>query len=216
MNQISMQEEITMKRRPGITMGLLVVALAVFGCATRPSGDGWITLVDGTSASLNNWNRIGDANWRAEDGAVVADKAKVTSYLVSKDSYKDFQIRAEFWADHTTNSGIFIRAANPQKIGADSSYEVNIYDQRPDPSYGTGGIVDFAKVSPMPKAGGKWNVFLITAKGTNLIVELNGLQTVNIHDSKFASGPFALQFGNRAQDAPGGAIKWRKVQIRPL
>lgn len=106
--------------------------------------------------------------------------------------------------------------SDPQKIDAANSYEVNIYDQRPDPSYGTGAIVDFAKVSPMPKAGGKWNMFLITAKGTNLIVEMNGVQTVNINDSKYASGPFALQFGNGPKNAPGGAIKWRNVQIRPL
>ena len=176
---------------------------------------GWTTLVGGPD-SLQNWDRVGDANWRMEDGMVVADKASVASYLVSKNSYKDFQIRAEFWADHTTNSGIFIRLSDPKKVSATNSYEVNIYDQRPDPSYGTGAIVDFAKVSPMPKAGGKWNTFLITAKGTNLIVEMNGVQTVNIQDSKFVSGPLALQFGNGPKDAPGGIIKWRKVQVTSL
>ncbi len=83
-------------------------------------------------------------------------------------------------------------------------------------SYGTGAIVEFAKVSPMPKAGGKWNAFLITAKGTNLIVEMNGVETANINDSKYVDGPFALQFGSGPKDAPGGVIKWRKVQIKPL
>jgi hypothetical protein len=207
-----------MKRWSAITAGLLVVASMVVGCASRSgSGSGWITLLDGSPASLNNnWTRVGDANWRAENGVIVADKAKGSSFLLSKDSYRDYQIRAEFWADHTTNSGIFMRISDPQKIGSATSYEVNIYDQRPEPAYGTGAIVDFAKVSPMPKAGGKWNTFLITAKGTNLIVEMNGKQTVNINDSKFASGPFALQFANGPRDAPGGPIKWRKVQIRPL
>ena len=194
---------------------MLVVVVAFLGCAQIPGTAGWTTLVDGANG-LENWDRVGDANWRSEGGAIVADKAKEASYLVSKNSYKDFQIRAEFWADHTTNSGIFMRLSDPKKIAATNSYEVNIYDQRPEPSYGTGAIVDFAKVSPMPKAGGKWNTFLITAKGTNLIVELNGVQTVNIQDSKFASGPFALQFGNGPKDAPGGVIKWRKVQIRPI
>ena len=191
------------------------MVVAFLGCAQIPGTAGWTTLVDGANG-LENWDRVGDANWRSEGGAIVADKAKEASYLVSKNSYKDFQIRAEFWADHTTNSGIFMRLSDPKKIAATNSYEVNIYDQRPEPSYGTGAIVDFAKVSPMPKAGGKWNTFLITAKGTNLIVELNGVQTVNIQDSKFASGPFALQFGNGPKDAPGGVIKWRKVQIRPI
>ncbi|PYN11138.1 MAG: DUF1080 domain-containing protein, partial [Candidatus Rokuibacteriota bacterium] len=87
---------------------------------------------------------------------------------------------------------------------------------RPDPSYGTGGIVNVAKVSPMPKAGGKWNTYEITAKGSQLTVVLNGTQTVSVQDGQHAQGPFALQFGNGPNDASGGVIKWRKVQIKPL
>jgi Domain of Unknown Function (DUF1080) len=204
-----------MKRVSAFFGILAAAALGIAGCGMMPGGDsGWTTLVDGSAKSLENWDRVGDANWRSEAGAIVADKGQ-GGFLVSKSSYKDFQIRAEFWADHNTNSGIFIRAADPKKIGAANSYEVNIYDQRPEPKYGTGGIVDFATVSPMPKAGGKWNTFLITAKGPQLTVVLNGQQTVNITDSKFAQGPFALQFGNHGKE-PGGAIKWRKVEIRPL
>jgi hypothetical protein len=204
-----------MKRLSSLGLALLGFALAVAGCSMMPGGDsGWVALIDGTKG-LENWNQIGDANWRAEDGAIVADKGK-GGYLVSKNSYKDFQIRAEFWADHTTNSGIFLRAADPKKIGADTAYEVNIFDQRPDPSYGTGGIVNVAKVDPMPKAGGKWNTYEITARGTNLVVVLNGQKTADVNDSKLAQGPFALQFGNGAKDAPGGAIKFRKVEIKPL
>jgi hypothetical protein len=204
-------------KRLSVIIGVLVIGFTVFGCSQQMSGQsdaGWVTLIDGPKG-LENWNRVGDANWRVEDGAIVADRGK-GGYLVSKNSYKDFQIRAEFWADHTTNSGIFIRLSDPNKISAKNSYEVNIYDQRPDPSFGTGGIVDFAKVSPMPKAGGKWNTFLITAKGRNLIVELNGVQTVNIQHSQFSEGPFALQYGSGPEGALGGAIKWRKVQIKPL
>jgi hypothetical protein len=197
--------------------GLLVAGLAFFGCAQQPSKQadgGWITLIDGTSG-LENWNRIGDANWRAEDGAIVADKGK-GGFLVSKNSYRNFQIRAEFWADTSTNSGIFLRAADPNKITATNAYEVNIYDQRPDPSYGTGAIVNVATVSRIPKAGGRWNTYEITADGPRLVVMLNGAPTVNVQNSEHAQGPLALQFANGFNDAPGGAIKWRKVQIRPL
>jgi hypothetical protein len=206
-----------MKRSSVITMGLLVVGSTVLGGAYLSfgqSGAGWTTLIDGAKG-LENWDRVGDANWQVQDGAIVADKGK-GGFLVSKNSYKDFQIRAEFWADHTTNSGIFIRCTNPKEITATNAYEVNIYDQRPEPIYGTGGIVNVAKVDPMPKAGGKWNTFEITAKGSQLTVVLNGVKTADVQDSKYAQGPFALQFGNRANDAPGGVIKWRKVQIKPL
>jgi hypothetical protein len=204
-----------MKRLSAITAALLVFALTAVGCATQgPPGTGWVTLLDGSSASLANWDRSGDpANWRSEGGVIVADKGgKGSSHLLTKQSYKDFQIYAEFWAADTTNSGIFIRITDPKTIGSKSSYEVNIYDQRPDPSYGTGAIVSVAKVDPMPKAGGKWNTFLITAKGPNMIVELNGQQTVNVNHSQFAAGPFSLQFGG----ADSGPIKWRKVMVKPL
>jgi Domain of Unknown Function (DUF1080) len=203
-------------------LAVLGLSFGVMGCSEMPAmpawmpGSGWATLVDGEKG-LENFDRIGDANWRAEGGAIVADKAKETSYLVTKKSYKDFQIRAEFWAERNTNSGIFIRIQNPKKVGADSSYEVNIYDQRPGQEYSTGGIVDFAKV-PVPaiyKAEGKWNTFDITAKGSTITVLLNGQKTVELNDSKFAQGPFALQFGNHGKQ-PGDVIKWRKVQVREL
>ena len=49
----------------------------------------------------------------------------------------------------------------------------------------------------------------ITAKGSQLTVLFNGVQTVDVQDSKFASGPIALQYG-------GGVVKFRKVEIKPL
>src|SRR5258707_2275161 len=166
-----------MKRLSFIAIALL---LTVLGCAHMSDSDHWVTLIDGDKG-LENFNRNGDANWRAEGGAIVADKGK-GGHLVSKNAYKDFQIRAEFWADHHTNSGIFIRITDPQKITAVDAYEVNIFDQRPGPEYGTGAIVNYANVAPMPKAGGKWNTFEITARGDHLVVFFNGVQTVNIRD----------------------------------
>jgi hypothetical protein len=180
--------------------------------AKAQTESGWTRLFDGKS--LDNFNKVGDANWRIEDGAVVADKG--TGFLVTKNSYGDFQLRAEFWADEDANSGIYIRLSDPNKVTADNSYEVNIYDKRPEPIYGTGAIVGLAKVDPMPKAAGKWNIYEITAKGPEFTVVLNGQKTVDgARDEKFKSGPIALQ------NAPGvvkdkGVIKFRKVEIKPL
>ena len=124
-------------RRPSIVVGSVVIGLTVLGNAYMSLGQsdaGWTTLIDGATG-LDNWNRVGDANWRAEAGAIIADKGK-GGFLVSKSS--------------------------------------------------------------------------------QLTVVLNGVQTANVQDSQHAQGPFALQFGNGPNDAPGGAIKWRKVQIKPL
>jgi hypothetical protein len=200
-----------MNRLSAVTTGVLIVGTVLVGCATQPSEQAaaqWIALLDGPKG-LDNWNRVGDANWRVVDGTVQADGVKGSGFLVTKNAYGDFQLRAEFWVDDAANSGIFIRCADPQKIGAASCYEVNIFDQRPDPAFGTGAIVYFAHVSPMPKAGGKWNTYEITAKGTHLVVKLNGVQTVDLQNKKHKSGPIALQWGS-------GIVKFRKVQIRPL
>jgi hypothetical protein len=193
-------------------LAVSLTALSLPSCSTLGGNGGWTTLVDDKGGQAN-FSVLGDANWRMVDGALQADKG--AGFLVSKESYADFEIRAEFWADENANSGIFIRMSDIKTVTAANSYEVNIYDKRPDPLFGTGAIVDIAKVSPMPKAAGKWNVFEITAKGNQLIVKLNGVQTVDVRDSKFARGPLALQY------APGvvkdsGTIRFRKVQIRAI
>jgi hypothetical protein len=99
-----------MKRLIRIVAVSVAVALTVFGCAQMSSMydsvTGWTTLIDGENG-LDNFTRIGGANWRAEDGAIVADKSttKGASVLVSKQSFKDFELVAEFWAGEDTNSG---------------------------------------------------------------------------------------------------------------
>jgi len=207
-----------MKRWPAIIAALFAIcgigfALAQYSNQAAAQADaGWITLFDGKT--LDNWNQIGTANWKLEDGVVVADSGN--GFLVSKNAYADFQLRVEFWIEERTNSGVFIRCTNPDSVTGKTAYEVNIWDTRPDPTYGTGAIVDVAKVVPMPKAGGKWNVYEITAKGTKFTVILNGQKTVDGAEAdKFASGRIALQHGMGVSDDKG-VVKFRKVEIKPL
>jgi hypothetical protein len=211
---ILIREEIKMNRRSVITSGLLVVGCAFVAYSHQTSGQAaWTTLFDGTN--LNNFTQIGDANWKLADGVVEADKG--SGFLVTKDSYADFQIRVEFWVNDDANSGVFIRCEDPAKVSGQNSYEVNIFDKRPDPSYGTGAVVNVAKVSPMPKAGGKWNTYEITAKGSQFTVVLNGIKTVDgAQDSKHASGHIALQYGAGAPGTGPGIVKFRKVEILRL
>ena len=198
-----------MKPNASVLAATLSLIAALGGCASGGGAGGWTTLVDGASG-LDNFNRVGEANWSAADGAIQASQGgKDPAYLVTKNSYKDFVLRAEFWASDDANSGVFIRCQEPAKITDENCYEANIFDQRPDPTYGTGAIVKVAKVDPMPKAGGKWNTYEITARGTRLTLVLNGVKTVDVDDPKLASGPFALQWGR-------GTIKFRKVEIKAL
>ena len=126
-----------MNRHFSIVATLLAVLFAALGCAT-PSSQGdpkWVTLIDG-GTGLDNWIRVGDANWRAVDGAIQADMKtdKANSFLVTKNSYTDFRIRAEFWASDDANSGIYMRCADIKNLTDRTCYEANIFDQRPDPT----------------------------------------------------------------------------------
>ena len=79
----------------------------------------------------------------------------------------------------------------------------------PEPKYGTGAIVDVAAVDPMPRAGGRWNTYEITAKGPHMVVVLNGKQTVDVKNDLHAEGHFTLQYG-------AGTVKFRKVAVKAL
>ena len=194
------QEVVNMRR-----MWLLVVTLVIpLGC--QPAQDGeWTTLFDGSS--LDGWNVIGDANWELVDGTVSANDG--VGFLVTEESYGDFELTLEFWVDEPANSGVFIRASDPESIGSTNSYEVNIFDTRADQTYRTGSIVGVAAPASMINTGGQWNSFVITAQGPRLVVVLNGIQTVDTTDDLYASGPFALQYA-------AGTVRFRNVQIRPL
>jgi hypothetical protein len=198
-----------MTRRSAISMGLLLAGSAILWQAHDALGQqsGWKVLFDGSNA--NNFEPIGNANWRMLEGGILqADVGN--GFLVTKEEFGDFELRAEFWVDATANSGVFIRATDPAKVTGSNAYEVNIFDSRPDPSYGTGAIVNVAKVSPMPRAADRWNTYEITAKGGEFTVILNGIKTVDgAKDSKHAKGRIALQYG-------GGIVRFRKVEIRPL
>ena len=198
-----------MAKRTTKVAAIAAAAVALAGCANMGMG-GWTALVDGTKG-LDNFDRVNEANWTATDGAIQATSGgKDPAYLVTRTSYKDFVIRAEFWASDDANSGLFLRCQNPKVINDESCYEANIFDQRPDPTYATASIVKVAPVrQPPPKAGGKWNTMEVTLHGDHLVVVFNGEKTIDHRDKKFASGPVALQWGR-------GTVKFRKVEIKPL
>ena len=199
-----------MTRWATFASALLVAAFAATSTATGE--EGWITLFDGKH--LDHWQGDGTANFQIANGSIMAvdkkDPKAAAANLVSKESFKDFELRAEFWVSADANSGIYIRCTDPAKVNSKSAYEVNIFDTRPDPSYGTGAIVDTAKAEKVVKTGGKWNEYHIVAKGSKFTLTLNGVKTVDgAEDSKFPEGRIALQFGQ-------GVVMFRKVEVKKL
>ena len=202
-----------MTRWATLAIALLFSAIAVAhytGTASGQADGGWVTLFDGKN--LDQWDGDGTATFKIEDGAVIAtdkkDPKATASYLISKKSYKNFVLRAEFWVSDDANSGLFLRC-DPKKIGAKTCYEYNIFDKRPDPTYGTASIVYIAEVNPMPKAGSKWSTMEAGADGRHLTLVFDGKKTVDVRNGLWEEGHIALQFGT-------GTVKFRKIEIKPL
>ena len=195
-----------MKYSSMLVLGICIVGLVSVAPVQDASAQGgWTTLFDGSN--LNNFNPIGDANWELADGAVGADSG--SGFLVTKESYGDFELTLEFWVDEPANSGIFVRCADATSVTDRNSYEVNIYDTRADQTYRTGGIVHIAAPNSVIMTGGKWNSYEIKAEGSRLMVTLNGEEMVDVQDTQFSDGPIALQYGL-------GIVKFRNVRVRGL
>ena len=81
--------QVTSMRAFALVSGLTaaVAAIAVSPAAAGQSGPGWVQLFDGKT--LDGWDQVGKANWRVEDGAIVADKLmmeKGSAFLLTKNS----------------------------------------------------------------------------------------------------------------------------------
>jgi hypothetical protein len=195
-----------MTRTLALTVMLVLLGFAGFQPAYITSGQSdFKTILDGTS--LKGWDVVGNANWSVADGAVQASMG--TGFLVTPQSYTDFQITADFWVTDDANSGVFIRCSDPKTINAMNAYEVNIFDKRPDQAYRTGAIVDVAKPASIVNTGGKWNTIDITARGPRMTVSINGQKMVDVQDNKHARGPIALQYG-------AGTVKFKNVRLKTL
>jgi hypothetical protein len=195
-----------MTRTLALTVTLVLLGFAGFQSSYVTLGQSdFKTILDGTS--LKGWDVVGNANWSVADGAVQASMG--TGFLVTPQSYTDFQITADFWVTDDANSGVFIRCSDPKTINAMNAYEVNIFDKRPDQSYRTGAIVDVAKPLSIVNTGGKWNTIDITARGPRMTVLINGQKMVDVQDNKHARGPIALQYG-------AGTVKFKNVRLKTL
>lgn len=191
-----------------VGLGASLIAAATF--ATKLAAQGAeVVLFDGKS--LDHFDLVGESKWRIEDGAAVAEGKMPTplNFIMSKQKFKNFVATLEFWASDDANSGLYFRCSDAQKYTDRTCYEVNIFDQRPDPTYGTGSIVHHAEVNPMPKAGGKWNTIELTAKDRQLTVVFNGQKTVEARSGMWVEGPIGVQHGQ-------GTIKVRKLVVKPL
>src|SRR5436190_16526937 len=132
---------------------VLIAALVIAGAsAAAQTGGGFKNLFNGKD--LSNWNVTGNADWRVNDGVIEASKAR--GFLVTKDSYGDFEMRTDVWVTADSNGGILFRITKPDDPGIENGYELNMNDKRADQTGRTGAIVNVAKPLVQYDSGGKW------------------------------------------------------------
>jgi len=168
---------------------------------------GWTLLFDGRS--LSSFTPTGEADWKVEEGTITATKG--VGFLVTKQKYGNFELKAEFWPDKSVNSGIFVRCADGP-VNATECYEINIFDAHAE--FPTGSINNVKTVLPdRPNTTEKWNTFEVMAEGSHIVLKLNGKTTVDARDERRANGTIALQEGGANAS---GVVRLRNVKIRPL
>ena len=175
-----------------------------------PSEDltvGWIRLFDGQS--MMGWRNAGNANWKVEDGALVATEGE-PGLLCTSVRFSDFELMLEYKGTDTTNSGIFLRTPTVPKDPAKDCFELNIAP--PSNPFPTGSLVGRVKVGEQvdePESG-EWHTLHALVDRDRVQVWVNGQQSVDYNDTtNLANGLIGLQFRE-------SSIKFRNIRIRPI
>lgn len=166
--------------------------------------EGWISLFDGQT--LFGWTADSQADWRVEEGAIVASSGE-KGLLLTTTQFADYVLRIEFRAESETNSGIFLHTLpQPQEVTADC-YELNIAES--DNPFPTGSLVQRQKAEAEAPSG-QWHAYEVTVDGDRVLVKLNGSEVLDYTDPKpLRRGRIGLQLNT-------GKVAFRNIRLRPL
>lgn len=185
---------------------VLIAALinSQLACATAQTPPDQIVKLS-ERQNFSAFDQVGNANWSAKGDIISADKG--SGFLVTKDSFSDFYLKLEFFAQSATNSGVFFRCDSSSDISDQKCYEANIFDTRPDQIYRTGAITGHSSPTAIINSeDGKWHTYEIRAVGDRMQLFLDGKETVFLRNKKHSAGPIALQLAQ-------GAIKFRNIRL---
>jgi hypothetical protein len=149
--------------------------------------------------------------WSVVDGAMTNEKG--ANNLVSKQTFKDFKINAEYKIEPGSNSGIYLRGR----------YELQVLDDFGKPPETHGQMAIYAWVAPTvnaSKPASEWQVMEAVIVANKVTVTLNGQK---VHDNATIQ---AITGGalDAKEDQPGpimlqgdhGKVFYRKVTVTPI
>jgi hypothetical protein len=197
-----------------------------------PTPGPWIDLTaDGT---LDRFvTRGGNATYTIDHGEIVGTSVphSPNTFLMTKDTYSDFELLFDAKQDVDLNSGVQVRsditAADggfANRAGRVRGYQVEL---DPSPRAFSGGIYDegrrgwLAPLTENPAARAcykpnDWNQIRVVAHGSVIRTWINGVPAASIMDATDASGHIGLQVHDVGERAEPMQVRWRNLRIRKL
>jgi hypothetical protein len=225
---------------------LMVLLLSIYSGqlqAQKPST--WVTLFDDQSTEqLRGYkmDHFPNQAWKVEEGALVAQTGVPNIDLVTKDSYKDFELMFDWKVSKASNSGVFfhvqevadMQSGNGNSANWLDNFEMQILDDinfdDKEPKRSAGSLYDL--ITPQNKKlkpVGEYNqARLVVSKG-HVEHWLNGVKVVEytlgsgalkrlISKSKFQTNPnFAKSTDGHIMFQHHGQKVWLKnIKVRKL
>lgn len=207
---------------------LLACAPAFAKTAPGRQDDGWVALFDGKT--LDGWEqKNGTATYRVEDGCVVGktSEGSPNSFLATKKSYGDFELKFEVKVDDELNSGVQIRSASKPDFdnGRVHGPQVEIsIDGNAGFIYGEGlktGWLHENRNDPTAKAAfkkGEWNRYRVLAEGKAIKSWINDVPVADMVDEKsgMPSGFIGLQVHGIKKGTGPFEVRWKNITLREI
>ncbi len=183
-------------------MGLFVFLLA--SCSEKNGGN-VLFQENGT-----DWSKKGEASWTFDGNELTGSPiAGGTGFVMTHESYSDFELQLEFMPDDKVNSGVFVRCRD-YEISNTDCYEFNIWDRNPNQTYRTGGIVTRASPMAQVETNNKWSTYRIKCEKNHIRAWVDGILTADIENDELVEGYIGLQA------ADSGQVKFRNVKLMAL
>ena len=175
--------------RTSLAAGLVAAAVLAAGqnqttLTVKPTGKGWVALA---SPGLKGWTYEPEY-WKFESGVFhgVTPGTKDHHYAYTEKEYGDFELHADVKLVGN-NSGVCIRLAPTSfdnapgyQIDMGEGYWASLWDER-----GRGMVSKYPDedAARLVKQG-DWNHYYIRARGHHIEAWLNGVQTIDVNDTK--------------------------------
>jgi Domain of Unknown Function (DUF1080) len=182
--------------------------------------------------------RNGTASYRAKGGAIVGrtSEGSPNSFLVTEQTFADFELEFEVKVDAALNSGVQIRSRTKQRDtgqGADEQAgrvfgpQVEIAASPGLAGYvygeatGRGWLTPKERLRPHDRfRNGRWNRYRIVAEGPRIRTWINGQPIEDLSDDEtYRSHPrgfIGLQVHGIDRGAGPYEVAWRHLRLREL